>query len=410
MISAIIIILLSSLIDMNIGQHMSSSSSSSHYHHHLNYRRQMNMMRTLAQKAYEHGIRINEEAQCSKPRAELIYLNDSKKIYLPRATLLYRCSDLTGCCPHATHSCEPSRVEKVTLYFFVIGVPQSSSSTMMIRRNQNIEQLTFINHTECACKPIDTMWSLEKLNTAVDVTMNGQNDSIQQQQQQQQIRNIREQSTAVIHARNSGNDNHHHHHQHHSMYQETENVLKYWAKIMGYNADNNKKSTYHHHHNNNNPHYHHHHHQYEYSKKRNNKRNTTKKIMPSSGRSSNYSPNNNNRISPTLASTKVTFKTPDVQYTYSTIHESSSSSSLKNRIADSTSSSSSFYDQQQQNPMDNNLINAIITQTIPSIDVSASDHDHVTYYIASNNQQQQQQQLNNVHNNDKIIYTLDDYY
>ncbi|KAH7643365.1 hypothetical protein HUG17_10056 [Dermatophagoides farinae] len=193
----------------------------------------MNMMRTLAQKAYEHGIRINEEAQCSKPRAELIYLNDSKKIYLPRATLLYRCSDLTGCCPHATHSCEPSRVEKVTLYFFVIGVPQSSSSTMMIRRNQNIEQLTFINHTECACKPIDTMWSLEKLNTAVDVTMNGQNDSIQQQQQQQQIRNIH---------------------------------------------------------------------------------------------------------------------------------------------------------------------------------VSASDHDHVTYYIASNNQQQQQQQLNNVHNNDKIIYTLDDYY
>ncbi|OTF69439.1 hypothetical protein BLA29_012356, partial [Euroglyphus maynei] len=60
-----------------------------------NYRRQMNMMRTLAQKAYEHGIRINEDGQCSRPRPELIYLNDSKKIYLPRATILHRCSDLT---------------------------------------------------------------------------------------------------------------------------------------------------------------------------------------------------------------------------------------------------------------------------------------------------------------------------
>lgn len=117
------------------------------------YRRQMNMMRSMAQKAYEHGLKINEEAQCSKPRAELVYLADANKIYLPRATLLHRCSDLVGCCAHATHSCQPSRVEKVNLYFFTISV----QSTNRVRQNQNIEQLSFLNHTDCACMPVDAV-------------------------------------------------------------------------------------------------------------------------------------------------------------------------------------------------------------------------------------------------------------
>ena len=115
------------------------------------YRRQMNIMRSMAQKAYEHGLKINEEAMCAKPRAELVYLTDSNKIYLPRATLLHRCSDLTGCCTHATHTCQPSQVENVSLYFFSITV----QSLSRLRQNQNIERLSFINHTECACMPVD---------------------------------------------------------------------------------------------------------------------------------------------------------------------------------------------------------------------------------------------------------------
>lgn len=114
------------------------------------YRRQMNQMRTLAQWAYQHGMRINEEAMCSKPRAELVYLKDNNKIYLPRATLLHRCSDVTGCCAHATHACMASQEETVSLYFFTISV----QSLSRLRQNQNIEKISFVNHTECACMPM----------------------------------------------------------------------------------------------------------------------------------------------------------------------------------------------------------------------------------------------------------------
>lgn len=93
-------------------------------------------------------MRINEEAACSKPRAELIYLQDIGKIYLPRATLLHRCSDLTGCCPHATHSCQATQVETVSLYFFTINVQAR------YRQNQNIEKISFVNHTDCSCMPL----------------------------------------------------------------------------------------------------------------------------------------------------------------------------------------------------------------------------------------------------------------
>lgn len=127
---------------LTFGQHASGGGG---------HRRQMNVMRTMAQKAFEHGLRINEEAGCSRPRAELIYLSDSNKIYLPRATLLHRCSDLTGCCTHATHSCQPVKVEQVSLYFFSISV----QSISRMRQNQNIEKLTFTNHTECGCMPVD---------------------------------------------------------------------------------------------------------------------------------------------------------------------------------------------------------------------------------------------------------------
>lgn len=133
------------------------------------YRRQMSQMRTMAQWAYQvkiqssqkcflknntcinvlqHGMRINDEASCSKPRSELVYLQDTGKIYLPRATLLHRCSDLTGCCPHATHSCQATQVETVHLYFFSINVQAR------YRQNQNIEKISFVNHTDCACMPL----------------------------------------------------------------------------------------------------------------------------------------------------------------------------------------------------------------------------------------------------------------
>lgn len=291
------LLLLLTFIDLLNGQHMSST---------LNYRRQLNYMRIMAQKAYEHGIRINEEAQCSKPKPELLYINDNKKIYLPRATLLHRCSDLHGCCPHATHSCEPISTEKVTMYFFVIGVQPSN----LLRRNQNIEQLTFVNHTECACKPIDPVWNGNNRPVGnsenvpfTDVNANNNTESLNNTQ----VRNIRDPNTPPINTNDiiylnyqpiSSNTIEHssetfqgrtnnpsqipnhqniNRQQTINSYKDNENALKFWAKMMGYNADKRKILINNH-------------------SKRYNKRNVTKKSVGSHSR--------------------VSFNSPDVSYSY----------------------------------------------------------------------------------------------
>ncbi|KPM04145.1 hypothetical protein QR98_0025870 [Sarcoptes scabiei] len=221
------------------GQHASSQ----------NFRRQFSMMRSMAQKAFDHGMRINEEAKCSKPRPELVYLNDSRKMYLPRATLLHRCSNLIGCCPHATHSCEPIRKEKITLYFFVIDLQTSP----LKRRSRNIEHLTFVNHTECACKPIDQPeWST--LDNDLDSDDDKQsmrperfdpqkstpNETLRHPELSQSSSRSKLINFLKIDGRNNGEINIEDERNSNDLYRENENQLRYWAKLMGYQADQKK--------------------------------------------------------------------------------------------------------------------------------------------------------------------------
>jgi len=115
----------------------------------------------LAFLAFEHGVKVREFGSCQVPRPEIVYAHTDSpsKVYLPRGTILHRCSDATGCCPQATQSCQPVQSDIVHLYFFTVSLVQTNSSSHQhhhhrhkkLRQQQSVEKLTFINHTQCAC-------------------------------------------------------------------------------------------------------------------------------------------------------------------------------------------------------------------------------------------------------------------
>ncbi len=107
-----------------------------------------NKLETLANLAFEHGLRIAEEGACYLPKPQLIYINDSSKVYMPRATILHRCSDLYGCCTHAIQTCQPKSTQLVDKYFFVVDLRHRS----YLNRKHNIQMLSLTNHTLCECK------------------------------------------------------------------------------------------------------------------------------------------------------------------------------------------------------------------------------------------------------------------
>lgn len=84
--------------------------------------------RTLTQSqqtmlAFEHGLRMKREAKCEFPKATVVYLNQDReqiKIYMPRATILHRCGQNSGCCERESDRCVAVEQQQVNLYFFVI--------------------------------------------------------------------------------------------------------------------------------------------------------------------------------------------------------------------------------------------------------------------------------------------------
>lgn len=109
--------------------------------------------------AFEHGVRMREFGACRTPRPQVVYVtaSDPSKIYLPRATLLHRCSDLTGCCPHASQACRPLSSESVELYFFTLTLKVNHrrhhhGGGSGMRQHQRIEKMSFTNHTRCGCR------------------------------------------------------------------------------------------------------------------------------------------------------------------------------------------------------------------------------------------------------------------
>lgn len=137
-------------------------------------------LENLASLAFEHGVKVREFGSCRTPKPEIVYVNSNNpsKVYLPRGTILHRCSDSTGCCPQAYQSCRPISTQMVDLYFFTVTLvannsqlSSSSSSSSSFssyspshhhhrhkkpRQQQNIEKLTYVNHTKCACVDLNS--------------------------------------------------------------------------------------------------------------------------------------------------------------------------------------------------------------------------------------------------------------
>ncbi|PNF24190.1 hypothetical protein B7P43_G16868 [Cryptotermes secundus] len=94
----------------------------------------------------EHILKV-QKFRCKQPQPRLIPVEDlfnvnSKDLYTPRATVLHRCGEDTGCCPREDMTCVPHEIEIVTLMFSV-------HDTQNHRKSKH--ELKATNHTLCQC-------------------------------------------------------------------------------------------------------------------------------------------------------------------------------------------------------------------------------------------------------------------
>jgi hypothetical protein len=104
----------------------------------------------LATRNLQHILKVQNFA-CKEPQPrllpiEILFNVTSKDLYTPRATVLHRCGEDTGCCPTETMSCGPHEVKNVTLIFSVYDTQNDSQSTLELRA---------VNHTLCKCAESD---------------------------------------------------------------------------------------------------------------------------------------------------------------------------------------------------------------------------------------------------------------
>ncbi|KAJ6217708.1 hypothetical protein RDWZM_008865 [Blomia tropicalis] len=106
-------------------------------------------------RAFDHGARVRAEGMCHNPHPTIVYVNttDPSKVYMPRGTVLHRCSDRTGCCTDPTKTCEPIEMQTVELYFITITLQvQNGHRNRRVRQSPKVEKFMFTNHTLCGCR------------------------------------------------------------------------------------------------------------------------------------------------------------------------------------------------------------------------------------------------------------------
>jgi hypothetical protein len=104
----------------------------------------------LATRNLQHILKV-QSFTCKEPQPRLLPVEDlfnvnSKDLYTPRATVLYRCGEDTGCCPTQAMSCVPREVDNVTLIFNVYDTQV---------RSQSKQEVQAKNHTLCWCVESD---------------------------------------------------------------------------------------------------------------------------------------------------------------------------------------------------------------------------------------------------------------
>jgi len=137
-------------------------------------------------KAFEHGARVRQEGACHTPHPTVVYVNSTSpsKVYLPRGTVLHRCSDLTGCCQHPSEQCQPIEMQTVELYFITITLQVQQSSALhqhqlssqyrggrRVRQSPQVEKMLFTNHTQCGCRERNSV-NINELDSVDDVESN----------------------------------------------------------------------------------------------------------------------------------------------------------------------------------------------------------------------------------------------
>jgi hypothetical protein len=104
----------------------------------------------LAAMNLEHILKV-QKFICKQPQPRLIPVEhlfnvNSKDLYTPRATVLHRCGEDTGCCPREDMTCVPHGMDIVTLIFTVHDTQY---------HNKSMQELQATNHTVCRCAELE---------------------------------------------------------------------------------------------------------------------------------------------------------------------------------------------------------------------------------------------------------------
>lgn len=66
-----------------------------------------------------HIVRVSQYGSCRPKMTVIPIAHNPMKTYNPHCTVLHRCTDGTGCCHTDYSTCQPRRIQSVTLPFYV---------------------------------------------------------------------------------------------------------------------------------------------------------------------------------------------------------------------------------------------------------------------------------------------------
>ncbi|KAL3879025.1 hypothetical protein ACJMK2_031342 [Sinanodonta woodiana] len=106
-------------------------------------------------------IDSNPNAHCRDPRPEVVSVvgtGSTLRYYVPQCTVIHRCRNTSGCCgPNKV--CAPKMLQVVEKPFMVLDINKDG---VVPRSKQFIVYETFVNHTECECRQLESLPACDK--------------------------------------------------------------------------------------------------------------------------------------------------------------------------------------------------------------------------------------------------------